>query len=68
MAEALHGITQLVGEALEDMSKTIPEPLSLQGFNGKVSLRVPPEQHRKLAIEAAESGTSFSRLISHKLA
>jgi predicted HicB family RNase H-like nuclease len=71
MSEALNGITRLVGEILEDMSKTgetIPEPLSLQDFKGKISLRVPPEQHRKLAMEAAEKGVSLNRLISHKLA
>lgn len=71
MSEALNGITQLVGEVLDDMNKTaetIPEPLSLQDFKGKISLRVPPEQHRKLAMEAAETGVSLNRLISHKLA
>ncbi len=30
--------------------------------------RIPPEQHRKLAIEAAEQGVSLNRLASERLA
>jgi predicted HicB family RNase H-like nuclease len=68
---ALNGITKLVAEVLADMVKTKeqpPEPLSLQTFNGKLLVRVPPEQHRELAMEAAEQGVSMNRLISKKLA
>ncbi|MBA3461260.1 MAG: toxin-antitoxin system HicB family antitoxin [Deltaproteobacteria bacterium] len=68
--EALDGITKLVGEVLEDMvasKETPPAPLSLQDFSGKILVRVPPEQHRELAMEAAEQGVSMNRLISKKL-
>lgn len=68
---ALNGIVKLVGEVLEDMRKskeTPPEPMSLQKFSGKILVRVPPHQHRELAIEAAEAGVSMNRLISEKLA
>jgi hypothetical protein len=34
----------------------------------KFMVRVPPEVHRLLAIQAAESGVSLNRLISSKLA
>lgn len=69
--QALNGITKLVAEVLGEMvrsKETPPEPLSLAKFNGKLLVRVPPEQHRELAIEAAEQGVSMNRLISKKLA
>ena len=47
--------------------EAVPEPLSLREFKGKIALRVPPEQHRELAMEAAEQGVSLNRLISKKL-
>ena len=68
--DALGGITKLVADVLEDMIKSqalVPEPLSLREFKGKIALRVPPEQHRELAMEAAEQGVSLNRLISKKL-
>lgn len=68
--EALRGIVKLVREAVDDMVKSkepVPEPMSLQQFSGKILVRVPPEQHRALAIEAAEQKVSMNRLISRKL-
>jgi len=68
--DALNGITKLVAEVVVDMLKsneTPPEPLSTQEFKGKIAVRVPPEQHRELAMEAAEQGVSLNRLISRKL-
>ncbi|MBU2097790.1 MAG: toxin-antitoxin system HicB family antitoxin, partial [Gammaproteobacteria bacterium] len=67
---ALKGIRQLVHDCVEDMRKSdepIPEPLSSKQFSGKFMVRVPPETHRLLTIEAAESGVSLNRLISSKL-
>src|SRR5450432_2305759 len=64
---ALNGITKLVVEVLADMAKskeTPPEPMSLQQYNGKISLRVPPAQHRELAMEAAEQSVWMNRLMS----
>jgi predicted HicB family RNase H-like nuclease len=69
--EALNGITKVVAGVIKDMVKTkepIPEPLSLRRFKGHIALRVPPSQHRELALEAAEQGVSLNRLISRKLA
>ncbi len=69
-AEALNGITKLVAGVLKDMKETKekpPEPLSLRQFKGSIALRVPPEHHRELAMEAAEQGVSLNRLISKKL-
>lgn len=68
--EAFHGILKLVAEVLQDMEKNnekIPIPLALHKFSGKFMTRIPPEQHRKLAIEAAEQGVSLNRLASERL-
>ncbi len=68
--KALKGIRQLVRDCTDDMRKAgeeIPEPLSSKRYSGKFMVRVPPETHRMLAIEAAESGVSLNRLVSSKL-
>lgn len=67
---ALRGIRSVVAEVIADMKangETIPVPLSSHRFSGKFIVRVPPEVHRRLAVEAAESGISLNRLASYKL-
>jgi len=67
---ALKGIRKLVQEVVSDMEKeheSIPEPIALKHYSGKFMVRVPPQVHKKLAIEAAESGVSLNRLASLKL-
>ena len=69
-AEALDNMIELVREVIEDMQsggETVPEPLSDRNYSGKFMVRVPPEQHKALAIRAAELGVSLNRLISSKL-
>lgn len=69
-ALTLGGIQQVVREAVEDMERngeTVPEPLSDRTFSGRFMVRIPPEDHRKLALEAAEQGISLNRLATHKL-
>lgn len=69
--EALKGIRQIVQESIADLhssQETVPEPLSIRRFSGKFIVRVPPEVHRLLTIQAAESGVSLNRLVSSKLA
>jgi len=68
---ALKGIRAVVGECVEDMAtnnEDIPAPISTRQYSGKFMVRVPPEIHRHLAIEAAESGVSLNRIASAKLA
>ncbi|GIK56664.1 MAG: hypothetical protein BroJett015_23270 [Chloroflexota bacterium] len=68
--EALQGIRQVVAEVVTDMTannEAVPEPLALRPYSGKFMVRIPPELHRQLAIEAAESGVSLNRLASAKL-
>ena len=67
---ALHGIRQVVGDVVADMQKCgepIPEPFAVKKYSGRFMVRVPPDLHRKLAVEAAESGVSLNRLASDKL-
>lgn len=68
---ALQGLIKLVGEVVADMSangEQVPVPLASREFSGKFQVRIPPEQHRNLAIQAAEQGVSINRLVSSKLA
>ena len=67
---ALKGIRKVVNSVLNDMKRggeKIPEPLSTHKFSGKFVVRILPEEHRSLAIEAAESGVSLNRLVNAKL-
>ena len=69
--KALHGIRQTVADVVADMKEngeTIPEPLAGKNYSGKFMVRVPAMLHRKLALEAAETGISLNRLASAKLA
>jgi predicted HicB family RNase H-like nuclease len=47
--------------------ESLPEPLALRHYSGKFMVRIPPDVHRKLAIEAAEAGVSLNRLAGAKL-
>jgi predicted HicB family RNase H-like nuclease len=67
---ALRGIRRVVAEVIEEMQtngEAIPAALSSRRFSGKFMVRVPPEVHRQLALEAAEAGVSLNRLASAKL-
>ena len=67
---ALKGILKLVGEVIVDMrncEEPVPEPIAIKRFSGKFMVRVPPDVHRQLAIQAAEAGVSLNRLASAKL-
>jgi predicted HicB family RNase H-like nuclease len=67
---ALKGIRDLVVEAISDMKSNdepIPQPLAVKHYSGKFTVRIPPDVHRSLAIEAAEAKVSFNRIISAKL-
>lgn len=68
---ALKGICKVVAEVVADMksnNEPIPVALSDKSYSGKFNVRIPPQDHRRLAIEAAEAGISLNRLASSKLA
>ena len=67
---ALKGIRRLVNKVVADMiqnKEPIPDPIATKHFSGKFMVRVPPDVHRQLAIQAAEAGVSLNRLASAKL-
>jgi len=69
--ETLKGIRSVVNECIKDLTQggeAIPLPISARRYSGKFMVRVPPEVHRHLVIEAAESGVSLNRIASAKLA
>jgi predicted HicB family RNase H-like nuclease len=68
---AFDGVREVVAGVLEDMiesGETPPTPLTERSFSGKFLVRIPPEAHRSLAIEAAEQNVSLNRLAAHRLA
>jgi predicted HicB family RNase H-like nuclease len=67
---ALQGIRQVVADVVGDLKangEPVPEPLAAKKYSGRLMVRVTPELHRQLALEAAESGVSLNRLASDKL-
>ena len=69
-AHALSGLTQLVGDILADMQKndeSVPMPMMERAYSGKFTLRLPPQTHQKLALEASEQDISLNRYICSKL-
>ncbi len=67
---ALKGIRKLVADVVLDLGQEgepVPEPLSAKIYSGKFMVRVPPEVHRQLALEATLQGVSLNRLASAKL-
>jgi predicted HicB family RNase H-like nuclease len=67
---ALKGIRSVVADVIADMKKSreaVPEPIAGKKYSGKFMVRIPPDVHRNLAVEAAEAGISLNRLASAKL-
>ena len=68
--EALTGIRVVVNDVVADLeaqNEQVPEPMACKSYSGKFMVRVPPDVHRDLAIQAAEAGVSLNRLASSKL-
>lgn len=66
----LKGIRKVVAEAIADMAnhgEQIPEPIASRNYSGKFMVRVPPDVHRQLVLQATEAGVSLNRLASAKL-
>ena len=67
---ALKEIQTAVAEVLKWMQQEgqdLPDPISLSQFSGKFRLRMSPEKHRKIAIEARLRGVSMNQLIVNKI-
>ena len=69
--QTLKGIHSVVKICIEDMlenDELVPLPVSLRHYSGKFMVRIPPDVHRNLALEAIEMGVSLNRIASAKLA
>lgn len=69
--DALSGIRQVAADVVAEMQaggEAIPEPLAEKHYSGEFRVRIPPQLHRALAMQAAEQGVSLNRLASAKLA
>jgi len=69
-SEAFEGIQRLTAEAVDDMrasGEEVPEAIADRPYSGKFLVRVPPELHRQLALEAAEQHVSLNRLAASRL-
>ena len=67
---ALRGIRKVVSDVVSGMQENgenVPEPLASRPFSGNLSVRITPEMHRSLTIEAAENKVSVNRLVNFKL-
>ena len=67
---ALRGIRKIVADVVEDMQgagEKGPAPIAGKNYSGKFMVRIPPEIHQKLAMQAAEAGVCLNRLASSKL-
>lgn len=70
-AEAFDGIQRLAEEVIHDLEvngEPVPEALADRTYSGQFVVRVPPEVHRQLVLDAAEQHVSLNRLVSSRLA
>lgn len=68
--QALAELRDVVADVLKDLRKNgepVPEPFSTRAFSGKLQLRMGPELHRRLALEAERLSLSLNQLITQRL-
>ncbi|HEY8021280.1 MAG TPA: toxin-antitoxin system HicB family antitoxin [Thermoanaerobaculia bacterium] len=69
--DALAGIVTAARDSVEILEadgEPVPEPLSTRRYSGIFKVRVPPEVHKSLVLEAAEQNVSLNRMVTVKLA
>ncbi len=70
MFMALDGVRKLVADVVADLganNEPIPVPRADTRYSGRFVTRIPPDLHRRLAIEAEEERISLNRLVSSLL-
>ncbi|MCL1838713.1 MAG: type II toxin-antitoxin system HicB family antitoxin [Propionibacteriaceae bacterium] len=68
--EAFIGVKCVAMETVSDLEsdgELVPPALADREYSGKFMVRVPPEVHRQLVIEAAEQNVSLNRLAASRL-
>jgi len=67
---AFKGIRLLVADMLAERlshNETEPQPPAVRKYSGQFLVRMPPELHRELALQAADSGISLNQLVRQRL-
>jgi len=49
------------------LGEALPQSMSAKSYSGKFQVRIPPERHKALAMQAAGQGISFNRYVTDKL-
>jgi predicted HicB family RNase H-like nuclease len=49
---------------MEAQGEAVPQPLAERSFSGKLNLRLGPELHRRVALDAAEAGMSINTWVA----
>lgn len=68
--EALQGLQALLSDVISDMQDSgeeVPLPLVDRSYSGRVNLRMTPAEHRRLTIEAKDSGKSLNSFARDRL-
>ncbi len=68
--KAFSGIRDVVAfavKALDEDGAPVPELLSTHRYRGAIALRILPETHRAVAMDATEAGVSMNRLAAKRL-
>lgn len=69
-AGALRGLTSMVEGILQDMregGEEVPAPWDERTFSGKFNLRLGPDLHKKVALEAAQRHESMNTYVIKQL-
>jgi predicted HicB family RNase H-like nuclease len=66
--EKVGGATFVSFSDMTAQKEGIPVPLAERSYSGEFRVRIPPELHRRLTIDAQEQQVSLNRLVSAKLA
>ena len=54
-------------EAARKEGRPIPKPIATRRYSGRFALRMPPELHRRLDLEAKKQRVSLNQLLVHTL-
>lgn len=70
-AEAIATVDRVLVDVIEVMLETgraIPRPINAMDYNGRISLRIPPNLHREAVTASALLGVSLNRFLSDAIA
>ena len=54
-------------KTMDETGKTLPKSTINRKFSGKIALRIPPDLHKTIFINAMQNGKSVNKLIQYKL-